>query len=100
MGHRRFLPLDHPFCLDGNSFDGIVELGTEPQTYYDHPILDEITALGDFKESKTYKALSSLFTLLYWDDNILRYNLDVMHIENNVFENCYGTLSGLKIVMI
>ena len=95
MGHRRFLPLEHPFRLDKDSFDGTMELQAEPQTYYDRPILDEITALGNFKDSKTYKSLSSLFILPYWDDNILRYNLDVMHIEKNLFENCYGTLSGL-----
>ncbi|KAF0891270.1 hypothetical protein E2562_009447 [Oryza meyeriana var. granulata] len=32
------------------------ELGMEPRTYYERPVLDEINALGDFKESKTYKA--------------------------------------------
>jgi hypothetical protein len=37
--------------------------------------LDEVIALGSFKDSKTYKSVSSLFTLPYWDDNILRYNL-------------------------
>jgi hypothetical protein len=58
--------------------------------------LDEITALGNFKDSKTYKSVSSLFSLPYWDDNILRYNLDVMHIEKNVFDNLYDTISGLE----
>jgi hypothetical protein len=95
MGHRRFLPLDHPFRSDSNSFDGTVELEAEPITYYDRQILDEIIALGNFNESKTYKAVSSLFILPYWDYNILWYNLDVMHIEKNVFENLYGTLSSL-----
>ncbi|XP_062188858.1 uncharacterized protein LOC133892152 [Phragmites australis] len=95
MGHRRFLPLDHEFRFDRDSFDGTTELGMEPITYYERPVLDEINALGDFKESKTYKAVSSLFTLPYWDYNLLRHNLDVMHIEKNVCENIYGTLLGL-----
>jgi hypothetical protein len=50
MGHRRFLPLDHPFRSDSNSFDGTVEPEAEPITYYDRQILDEIIALGNFNE--------------------------------------------------
>jgi hypothetical protein len=34
--------------------------------------------------------------LPYWADNILRYNLDVMHIEKNLFDNCYGTIFNLE----
>lgn len=95
MGHRRFLPPDHEFRFDRNSFDGTVEHRTEPITYYERPVLGEINAIGDFKKSKTYKALSSLFTLPYWDNNLLRHNLDVMHIEKNVCDNIYGTLLNL-----
>jgi hypothetical protein len=95
LGHRKYIDLDHPYRFDASSFDGTIELGKEPSTYYDRPILHEITALGNFKDSKTYKSVSSLFSLPYWDDNILRYNLDVMHIEKNVFDNLYDTISGL-----
>jgi hypothetical protein len=96
MGHRKYIDLDHPYRFDANSFGGTIELGTEPTTYYGRPILDEIITLGSFKDSKTYKSESSLFTLPYWDDNILRYNLDVMHIEKNVFDNCHGTIFNLE----
>jgi hypothetical protein len=95
LGHRKYIDLDHPYRLDVDSFDGTIELETEPTTYYDRLILDETIVLGDFKASKTYKLVSSLFTLPYWDDNILRYNLDVMHIEKNVFDNFYGTIFNL-----
>lgn len=40
-----------------DSFDGTMEHGMEPATYYECPVLDEINALGDFKESKTYKEI-------------------------------------------
>lgn len=96
MGHRRFLPPNHEFRFDRNSFDGTTEISTEPMTYYGRPVLDEINAIGDFKKSKTYKAVSSLFTLPYWDGNLLRHNLDVMHIEKNVCDNIYGTLLNLE----
>ena len=95
MGHRRFLSPDHEFRNDASSFDGTTEHRTEPKTYYGRPVLDDIAAIGDFKKSKTYKGKSSLFTLPYWDTNLLRHNLDVMHIEKNVCDNIYGTLLNL-----
>lgn len=95
MGHRQFLSPGHKFRFDEKSFDGTVEHRAEPRTYYGRQVEEEIKALGDFKESKTYKGLSSLFTLPYWDYNLLQHNLDVMHIEKNVCDNILGTLLGL-----
>jgi hypothetical protein len=95
MGHRQWLYEEHPYRFDADSFDGTTELRSVPVTYYDRSILPNLISLGDFKNSKTYKSVSSLFTLPYWDDNILRYNLDVMHIEKNVFDNLHGTLFNL-----
>jgi hypothetical protein len=34
--------------------------------------------------------------LLYWKDNLLRHNLDVMHIEKNVMDNILGTILDIK----
>jgi hypothetical protein len=95
MGHRRFLPPGHEFRNDASSFDGKTEHGTEPETYYGRPVLDDIASISDFTKSKTYKGKSSLFTLPYWNTNLLRHNLDVMHIEKNVCDNIYGTLLNL-----
>ena len=36
------------------------------------------------------------FDLPYWESNLLRHNLDVMHIEKNVFENIIYTLLNDK----
>ncbi|GJZ34253.1 putative transposase-associated domain-containing protein [Tanacetum coccineum] len=35
------------------------------------------------------------FDLPYWEFNLIRHNLDVMHIEKNVFDNLIGTLLNL-----
>ena len=35
------------------------------------------------------------FELPYWEYNLLRHNLDVMHIEKNVCDNVLGTLLNL-----
>ena len=32
----------------------------------------------------------------YWKDNLLRHNLDVMHIEKNYFDNLFNTVMDVK----
>jgi hypothetical protein len=34
--------------------------------------------------------------LPYWKTNLLRHNLDVMHIEKNVLENIFNTIMDMK----
>jgi hypothetical protein len=43
-----------------------------------------------------WKKKSIFFKLLYWKDNLLRHNLDVMHIEKNVIDNILRTLLDIK----
>ena len=42
-----------------------------------------------------WKKRNIFFTLSYWEDHVLRHNLDVMHIEKNVVDNIIGTLLNL-----
>ena len=42
------------------------------------------------------KKRSIFFTLPYWEDYMLRHNLDVMYIEKNVVDNIIGTLLNLN----
>ena len=35
------------------------------------------------------------FELPYWEDQVLKHNLDVMHIEMNVCDNLLGTLLSI-----
>jgi len=39
---------------------------------------------------------SIFWELSYWKTNLLRHNLDVMHIEKNVFENNFNTVMDVK----
>jgi hypothetical protein len=48
-------------------------------------------------EIAVWKKKSIFFTLPYWKDNLLRHNLDVMHIEKNVMDNIIGTLLDMKV---
>ncbi|GJY04667.1 zinc finger, CCHC-type containing protein [Tanacetum coccineum] len=46
-------------------------------------------------EHLLWKKKSVFFDLEYWKFNLLRHNLDVMHIEKNVCDNFIGTLLNL-----
>jgi hypothetical protein len=48
------------------------------------------------EEQGIWKKQSIFFRLPYWRHNLLRHNLDVMHIEKNVVDNILGTLLDMK----
>jgi hypothetical protein len=43
-----------------------------------------------------WKKKNIFFRLQYWKDNLLRHNLDVMHVEKNVMDNILGTMLDIK----
>jgi hypothetical protein len=47
-------------------------------------------------DEKVWKKKSIFFRLSYWKDNLLRHNLEVMHIEKNLMDNILGTLLDIK----
>ncbi|XP_020080549.1 uncharacterized protein LOC109704193 [Ananas comosus] len=96
MGHRRFLEPNHKFRYDKVSFDGTEEFRTTQSRPSGTTVLDQLEEINNFENSQTWKKKSIFFTLPYWKSNLLRHNLDVMHIEKNVFENVYGTLANIE----
>ncbi|XP_020082534.1 uncharacterized protein LOC109706142, partial [Ananas comosus] len=96
MGHRRFLEPNHKFRYNRDSFDGTEEYGHAPAIPTGTMILRQLEKITDFDDSQTWKKKSIFFTLPYWKSNLLRHNLDVMHIEKNVSENVYGTLLSIE----
>ena len=38
----------------------------------------------------------NFFELAYWQHNLLRHNLDVMHIEKNIVDSILGTLLDIS----
>nr|XP_027108997.1 uncharacterized protein LOC113728834 [Coffea arabica] len=105
MGHRRYLEMNHPFRKDAKSFNGAVEYGKPPRRLMGSTILDELAGYS-IKLGKTvsdnpelpfnWKKLSIFFDLPYWKDNMIRHNLDVMHIEKNICEIIVATLLNLE----
>ncbi|XP_043721065.1 uncharacterized protein LOC122668585 [Telopea speciosissima] len=122
LGHRRFLPQDHRFRRDKRNFDGHEEYGLQPKPLSGNNILEQLQGVqfppfekendeieNNKKNGKkrrrrlkqpklphNWKKKSILFDLPYWKDNLIRHNLDVMHIEKNVCESILYTLLDLK----
>ncbi|CAL1399254.1 unnamed protein product [Linum trigynum] len=104
MGHRRFLGKDHPFRYHAEEFDGTEEHREAPAMTSGTDILrrfngetivtdldDKVVPVGDGLTKK-----SVFFQLPYWEFNLVRHNLDVMHIEKNVCDNILGTLLDIE----
>ncbi|XP_019051541.1 PREDICTED: uncharacterized protein LOC104587313 [Nelumbo nucifera] len=115
MGHRRFLDTNHRFRYEKQSFDGNQEFRVAPTPPSGTTVLHQLDGLqftlgkkdqgnigGKRKrntelESRFFKwKKRSIFILLpYWQHNLCRHNLDVMHIEKNICDNLIGTLLNL-----
>ncbi|KAG8493340.1 hypothetical protein CXB51_010684 [Gossypium anomalum] len=113
MGHRRWLDGNHKFRFQRTLFDGTEEYRGAPEQIVGSEILfmlkdinfsygkmnqppitqtrrrlsdesdDESNEEDDSNEADLWKKRSIFFELPYWEHNILRHNLDVMHIEKN-----------------
>uniref|UniRef100_M1CTG4 TNP2 n=1 Tax=Solanum tuberosum TaxID=4113 RepID=M1CTG4_SOLTU len=114
MSHRRWLPHGHKFRKDKVTFDGLAELEVAPKRVSGIEILKQMKNIrnkfgkdplaksrkrkwGDADDvgnvlENIWNKRSIFFELEYWKDNMMRHNLDTMHIEKNVFDNIFWTL--------
>ncbi|XP_043714991.1 uncharacterized protein LOC122663380 [Telopea speciosissima] len=119
LGHHRFLPQGHRFRRDKKSFDGYEEHELQPKPLSGYDILEELEGVqfplfgkdiidkhGKKKKRRrklkqpklpfNWKKKSIFFEFPYWRSNLIRHNLDVMHIEKHVCDSIIGTLLDLK----
>nr|XP_025617017.1 uncharacterized protein LOC112709341 [Arachis hypogaea] len=100
MGHHRWLPDDHEYRHNKHSFDGHTELRGPPPTLSGRRFLSQIEssrkrpqdAVNDGNIPLQWKKRSIFWDLPYWKDNLVRYCLDMMHIEKNVCDNVLFTI--------
>ncbi|XP_028193133.1 uncharacterized protein LOC114378691 [Glycine soja] len=107
MGHRRFLSRNHKFRLNRVRFDGSIEERNPPLKLSGSEIFRQVEHInttfgtraiqnGTRKRSRQevtqWNKRSIFFELPYWESNLLRHNLDFMHIEKNVCDNVMYTL--------
>jgi hypothetical protein len=99
--HRCFLPLDHEFRLDSNTFKkGNIVLEGPPRRLKGLEIADMLDNLVPNKEENGFVGYENdhnwthkcaLWELLYAKELILMHNIDVMHQERNVGESILST---------
>ncbi|KAM6543801.1 hypothetical protein CsatB_008248 [Cannabis sativa] len=105
--HRRFLPSNLAMRRD-TRFDGKVERRPPPRRFTCEEILSQVNTLepqipghhenfGGVKrrrvaETYNWRKKSIFYELEYWSTNILKHNIDVMHVEKNVCDSLLGTI--------
>ena len=100
MGHRAFLPPNHPYRRDKKSFNGAEDHRPAPAPLSGREVVEKLRDFNNVfgkgqKRKRTegpWKKRSIFFQLPYWATNKLRHNLDVMHIEKNIFDSLLATL--------
>jgi len=109
--HLRFLPLNHRYRKNiKNFFVGRVEKDVAPPRLSGEELHDVVSEYGDivfglqsgkqkfpsFCLTYNWVKRSIFYELPFWKTNLLRHNLDVMHIEKNVFENIFNNVMDVK----
>jgi hypothetical protein len=106
--HRRFLPTNHSFRRSKRSFiknndekDGPPKMlsGNDVwEAVCDYPKVTDVgwgTKILGYGKLHNWTKRSIFWDLPYWKDNLLRHNLDVMHIEKNFFDNVFNTVMNV-----
>ncbi|CAL9006890.1 unnamed protein product [Prunus brigantina] len=107
LGHRRWLSWDHEWREKDKQFDGNTERRLRPREWSGDEILDQLNRLDFAPFGKTVSRTrpsthlnwthkSMFFELPYWSKLKLRHNLDVMHVEKNVFDTLIGTILDIE----
>ena len=52
--------------------------------------------IGGYHVEHNWTKQSIFWELHYWKDNLVRHNLDVIHIEKNIFDNVFYTVMDIK----
>ncbi|KAG8362941.1 hypothetical protein BUALT_BualtUnG0021300 [Buddleja alternifolia] len=109
--HRQFLPLDHPYRYQKDNFTkGRIETDSSIIRLTGEELEVTVASLpniefGRTKEKERIEGLgethnwlkrSIFWDLPYWRANLIRHNLDVMHIEKNMFDNVFNTVMDVK----
>jgi hypothetical protein len=105
------LPLNHRYKKNRKDFFvGTVEKDVASPRLSGEELHDVVSEYGDivfglqsgkqkfpsFGLTHNWIKRSIFWELPYWKTNLLCHNLDVMHIEKNVFENIFNTIMDVK----
>ncbi|KAG8387793.1 hypothetical protein BUALT_Bualt02G0058100 [Buddleja alternifolia] len=103
--------MDHPFRNQSKQFyNNRIEIDRPPPRLSGEQMRQQVEKLPNItfgtqsgKEkidrfNRTHNSVkkSIFWQLLYWHTNLIRHNLDVMHIEKNVFNNIFNIVMDVK----
>ncbi|XP_057418581.1 uncharacterized protein LOC130712785 [Lotus japonicus] len=106
--HRQFLPMDHAYRRNKDAFyKNRVVTSIAPRRLTGDQMWEEVSNVPKVTEtqpcvcpgygvSHNWIKQSIFWELPYWKSNLIRHNLDMMHIEKNVFENVFNTVMDIK----
>ncbi|XP_016177767.1 uncharacterized protein LOC107620058 [Arachis ipaensis] len=106
--HRQFLPDNHMFRRNKDAFyKNRIERSEPPPRLTGEKIWDivqnydkisdvEQLEIEGYGSMHNWTKRSIFWDLPYWRHNLIRHNLDVMHIEKNVFDNIFNTVMDIK----
>ncbi|CAH9080101.1 unnamed protein product [Cuscuta epithymum] len=106
--HRKFLPANHRYRRDKKSFlKGRTVRDPPPPRLSGDQLLNRVRRIPTAMElpnqnpegfcvTHKWTKRSIFWELPYWKDLLIRHNLDVMHIEKNVFDNIFNTVMDFK----
>lgn len=86
MCHRRWLEYNHKWRYNTTGFDGPQEFRAPLELSNGTIALRQLKDHGFGSELPWIKK-SILFSLSYWQYNVIHHNLDVMHVKKNVCNN-------------
>jgi len=102
MGHRRFLPINHPYRKKKKEFNGKTELGVARRPLGGKGVFMRVKNLkvvfgkcAKAPPKNIWKKKSIFWELPYWEYLDVRHCLDVMHVEKNVCDSLIGTLLNI-----
>ncbi|CAL8137305.1 unnamed protein product [Prunus armeniaca] len=95
LGHQRWLPWDHEWQEKDKEFDKNTECRLRPREWFSDEILEQLNRL-DFAPFEKTVSRTRTSTHMNWLKLKLRHNLDVMHVEKNVFDTLVGTILDIE----
>lgn len=106
--HRQFLLMDHSFRRNKDAFyKNRIEKSQPPNFFTVNELWEQVCFFPKTTEvspcicdehggSHNWTKQSIFWELPYWKTNLIRHNLDVMHVEKNVFDNVFNTVMDIK----